>query len=187
MLRGIPNLTVIRPGSPAETAAAWRAAIERHDGPTALILSRQKVAPIDHSTGPADLARRGGYVLFEPASPPEAIVLASGSEVGLALAAARSLSDGGLPTRVVSLPSWELFRAEPASWRDQVLPPAIRARVSIEAGSTFGWLAWVTERGQSIGIDHFGASAPGDRLFREFGFTLDRVVAAVRRVHQGTA
>ncbi len=184
MLRGIPNLAVIRPGSAAETAAAWRAAIERHDGPTALILSRQKLPAIDHSAAPADGVRLGGYPVFEPASPPEAIIIATGSELPLGISAARALTDGGLPTRVVSLASWELFRAQPAAYRDRVLPPAIRARVSIEAASTFGWLGWVTERGEAIGIDHFGASAPGDRLFQEFGFTLDQVVAAVRRAHQ---
>lgn len=184
MLRGIPNLAVIRPGSPAETAAAWRAALERHDGPTALILSRQKLPAIDHAAAPADGVRRGGYVVFEPTTRPEAIILANGSELGLGIAAARTLTDGGLPTRVVSLASWELFRGQSAAYQDQVLPAAIRARVSVEAASTFGWLAWVTERGEAIGIDHFGASAPGDRLFQEFGITVDRVVAAVRRAHQ---
>ena len=184
MLRGIPNLAVFRPGTLAETAQAWRAALERNDGPTALIMSRQKLAAFDHASASAEGARRGGYVLVEPPVPPQAIVLANGSELGLAVAAARQLTEGGVPTRVVSLPSWELFRAQPGTYRDQVLPPAIRARVSVEAASTFGWLGWVTERGEAIGIDHFGASAPGERLFKEFGITVEHVVEAVRRAHQ---
>ncbi|MGE0439523.1 MAG: transketolase [Gemmatimonadales bacterium] len=184
MLRGIPNLVVLRPGTPAETAAAWRAALERRDGPTALILSRQKLPAVDHAKAPADGTRRGGYVLLDPPGHPEAVILATGSEVGLALAAARRLTAEGLPTRVVSLPSWELFRAESAAYRDHVLPPSLRARVSVEAGITMGWLAWTTERGEAIGIDHFGASAPGERLFAEFGFTVEHVVAAVRRAHE---
>ena len=184
MLRGIPNLVVLRPGTAAETAQAWRAALERTDGPTALILTRQKVAAFDHAKAGAEGLRRGGYVLVDPAAPPEAIVMANGSELGLAVAAAAQLTEAGLPTRVVSLPSWELFRAQPSAYRDKVLPPVLRARVSVEAGSTFGWLTWITERGEAIGIDHFGASAPADRLFKEFGFTIERVVEAVRRAHQ---
>ncbi|MHB1328719.1 MAG: transketolase [Gemmatimonadales bacterium] len=184
MLRSIPNLVVLRPGSAAETAEAWRAAMMRTDGPTALILSRQKVDAVDHSAASAAGVLRGGYVLYEPPTPPEAALLATGSEVGVALKAARELSDAGVPTRMVSLPSWELFRAQPAEYRNQVLPPSLRARVSVEAATTFGWLTWVGEGGESIGIDHFGASAPGERLFEEFGLTKDRVMAAVRRVHQ---
>lgn len=187
MLRSIPNLVVLRPGSAAETAEAWRAAIARVDGPTALILSRQKVDAVDHSAASAAGLHMGGYVLFEPSTPPEAILLATGSEVGVALKAARDLADSGVPTRLVSLPSWELFKAQPAEYRNQILPPSIKARVSIEAATTFGWLAWVGDSGESIGIDHFGASAPGERLFEEFGFTRERVVAAVRRVHQRRA
>lgn len=184
MLRGIPNLVVLRPGSPDETAQAWRTALERRDGPTALILSRQKLAPIDHSKADAEGVRAGGYVLYDPPTLPEAIILANGSELGLGLAAAQQLTNQGLPTRLVSLASWELFRAQPAQYREQVLPAAIRARVSVEAASTFGWLNWVTERGESIGIDHFGASAPAERLFQEFGFTVDLIAEAIRRSHQ---
>jgi transketolase len=184
MLRGIPNLVVLRPGSAAETAVAWRVALEREDGPTALILTRQKLPGIDHSSGSAAGAARGGYVLFQPDAPAEAIIIATGSEVPLGMEAAKRLSASGLPTRLVSLPSWELFRAEPPGYRDQVLPPAIRARVSVEAAATFGWHSWITERGVAIGVDHFGASAPADRLFQELGFTVDRVIDAVREVHQ---
>jgi transketolase len=182
MLRSIPNLAVIRPGSPAETAQAWRAALERHDGPTAIILTRQKLTGIDHtSCGSAEGLHRGGYVLYHPPEP-EAILIASGSELSLALEAARQLTARGRPTRVVSLPSWELFKAQPTSYRDEVLPPSIGARVSVEAASSFGWRVWTGDRGASLAIDHFGASAPGERLFKEFGFTTDRVVELVERL-----
>jgi transketolase len=182
MLRGIPNLVTIRPGSGPETAAAWRRALERRDGPTALIFTRQKLDPIDHVTyGAASGLGHGGYILFDPPSPCQAILIATGSELPLALKAGLELTGAGLPTRVVSLPSWELFRNEPETYREQVLPKRVRARVSVEAASTFGWLAWVTEAGESVGIDHFGASAPAPRLFQEFGITMENVVATVKR------
>ncbi len=184
MLRSIPNMVVVRPGSAAETAQAWRLALERRDGPTALILTRQKLAGIDHGAASADGVHRGGYVLFDPPSgSAEAIILATGSELPLGLEAAKRLTAEGLPTRLVSLASWERFRAQPPSYREQVLPSVVRARVSVEAATTFGWLSWLTERGEAIGIDHFGASAPADRLFSEFGITLERVIEAVRRAH----
>ena len=183
MLRASPNILVVRPGDAAETAEAWRMALEHTDGPTARVLTRQKLPVPDRAgLGAASGARRGGYVLYEPPTPARAILIATGSEVHLALEAARALATDNLPTRVVSLPSWEVFRRQPASYRDEVLPPAIRARVSIEAASRFGWLEWVTEAGTTIGIDHFGASAPAERLFEEFGFTQDAAAAAVRRV-----
>jgi transketolase len=187
MLRSIPNLVVLRPADGPETAQAWRLALERRDGPVALILTRQKLPGLNRSRDPgAEAARRGGYVLYDPPTPAEAAIIASGSEVHLALAAAERLSagegEGGVPTRVVSLVSWEVFRAQPRAYRDEVLPPALRARVSVEAATTFGWMPWVTESGESIGIDRFGASAPGERLFREFGFTVECVAEAVRRV-----
>jgi transketolase len=183
LLRSIPNMTVIRPADAPETAQAWRAALEHRDGPVALILSRQKLPTFDRTVyGSAEGTRRGGYVLYDPPGGPQAIVLASGSEVHIGLAAAQQLAGEGVRVRVVSLPSWELFRRQPAAYRDEVLPPAIRARVSIEAATAFGWERWVTEDGESIAIDHFGASAPGERLFTEFGFTPAHVVAAIRRV-----
>jgi transketolase len=176
---------VIRPADAAETAEAWRAAVERTDGPTALVLTRQKVPTLDRNTagmGAAEGTRRGGYVLFEPDGGPRAILIASGSEVSLALESARRLAADGVAVRVVSLPSWELFRGQSAEYRESVLPGALRARVSVEAATRFGWREWVTDDGESIGIDHFGASAPAERLFQEFGFTPDAVVHAVRRV-----
>jgi transketolase len=186
MLRAIPNMTVIRPGDAAETAEAWRAALERTDGPTALVLTRQKLPVPDRAgLGAAALTRRGGYVLFEPPAAPQAILMGTGSELSVALEAARRLVAEGIPVRVVSLPSWEHFRRQPAAYRDEVLPPAIRARVSIEAAASMGWQEWVTDDGERIALDHFGASAPGERVLREFGFTPDAAVAAVRRVLAG--
>ena len=182
MLRGIPNLVTLRPADAAETVAAWRTAIGRSTGPTALILTRQKLpALVRRADMSADTAR-GGYILHEPATAPVAIILSTGSEVNVAMAAAATLEAEGTPTRVVSMPSWELFAAQDPAWKERVLPRAITARVSIEAGLTFGWSRWVGDRGRSLGLDHFGASAPGERLFQEFGFTPAHVVAAVRSI-----
>jgi len=187
MLRSIPNVTVIRPADANETAEAWRMALSRTDGPTAIVLTRQKLPVLDRAVlAPAAGTQQGGYVLHEPAGGPQAILIATGSEVAVALGAARVLEGEGLRVRVVSLPSWEWFEAQPQAWRDEVLPPAITARVSVEAATTFGWCRWVTDRGASAGLDRFGASAPGDRLFQEFGFTAERVADLVRRVLAGS-
>jgi transketolase len=180
MLRSIPGMTVIRPADAAETTEAWRAAMRTQHGPTALVLTRQKLPALPRTADPVGDLARGGYILFEPTTAPVAVVIATGSEVSIALAAAKTLTDDGIPTRVVSLPSWELFRAQDAAWQERVLPRALTARVSIEAASTFGWCGLVGSAGTSIGIDHFGASAPAERLFTEFGFTADHVIAAVR-------
>jgi transketolase len=180
MLRGIPGLVVLRPADAHETREAWRTAMTRTTGPTALILTRQKLPVVagHAATGVA----RGGYILFDPPEVPAAILMATGSEVNVALAAAKSLQADGIGARVVSLPSWELFSAQSAEYRESVLPAAVRARVSIEAASSFGWARWLGEQGEAIALDHFGASAPGERLFEEFGFTPAHAAAAVRRV-----
>ncbi len=180
MLRAIPGMTTLRPGDAAETVAAWRTAIAHRSGPVALILTRQKLPALTRAADPVGETARGAYILHEPATTPRAIVIATGSELSLAVAAAESLDAEGIPTRVVSMPSWELFAAQDARWRDRVLPPAITARVSIEAGSTFGWMQWVGFGGSSIGINHFGASAPAETLFKEFGFTAEQVANAIR-------
>ncbi|HEX5004207.1 MAG TPA: transketolase [Gemmatimonadales bacterium] len=183
MLRAIPNLVVLRPGDANETVEAWRVAVARREGPTLLALTRQRVPVLDRAVlASAEGVRRGGYVLFDPPAA-EAIVMATGSELSVALAAAEQLTTGGLPVRVVSLPSWELFAAQPQAYRDAVLPPALRARVSVEAATSFGWHRWLGDRGEAVSLDHFGASAPGERLFEEFGFTTSRVADAIRRVH----
>ncbi len=183
MLRSIPNLRVIRPADARETAQAWRAALERTDGPTAIVLTRQKVPTLERTAESAVGLHRGGYVVHEPEGAPEAVLIGTGSELHLAVEAARRLGSEGLKVRVVSLPCWELFRQQPAEYRESVLPAAVRARVSIEAASPFGWREWITDDGESIALDHFGASAPGERLFQEFGFTAEAAVTAVRRVH----
>ena len=180
MLRAIPGMTTLRPGDAAETVAAWRTAIAHRSGPVALILTRQKLPALSRAADPVSETARGAYILHEPATTPRAVVIATGSELSLAVAAAEALDAEGIPTRVVSMPSWELFAAQDASWRDRVLPPAITARVSIEAGSTFGWMQWVGSGGSSIGINHFGASAPAETLFKEFGFTAEQVAKAIR-------
>ena len=183
MLRAIPGLVTIRPADAAETIEAWRAAIARRDGPTLLVLTRQKLPVLDRAgggLGPAQGAARGGYVVWEPAGGPEAILIATGSEVHVALAAARLLGEEGVRARVVSLPSWELFEQQPREYRDAVLPPAIRARVGIEAASPFGWVRYVTDDGAMLAMEGFGASAPGDRLFQEFKFTPAHAAELVR-------
>ncbi len=182
MLRAIPNLVVLRPGDANETVEAWKAALRRREGPTLLALTRQKLPVLDRAgLGAADGVARGGYVLYEPAGGAEAIVLATGSELSVALEAARGLGADGVRVRVVSLPSWELFAAQPADYREAVLPARIRARVSVEAATAFGWQRWLGDGGVAVSLDHFGASAPGERLFEEFGFTAARVAAAVRQ------
>jgi transketolase len=186
MLRATPNVHVFRPADATETAEAWRSAISRRDGPTVLALSRQKLPILDRvALASAAGVRQGGYVLRDGAGIPELILLATGSEVHLALAAAERLTTAGRRVRVVSLPCWELFDAQPESYRHQVLPPKVRARVSIEAAATMGWHRFVGDAGVAIGIDHFGASAPADRLFQEFGFTVEAIVAAAEKCVRG--
>jgi transketolase len=181
LLRSIPNMTVIRPGDANEARDAWRVALKNTEGPTALILTRQKLPTLD---APTSGALRGAYVLAEAGGraggQADAIIIGTGSEVSVALAALPLLED--LRVRVVSMPSWEVFAAQSQDYRDSVLPPSVRARVSVEAASDFGWMRWTTDDGESVSINHFGASAPGERLFKEFGFTPERVADAVRRV-----
>jgi transketolase len=178
-LRAMPNLHVIRPADANETRVAWQMALNRSDGPTALVLTRQKLPVLDPTHYPIQNAARGGYVLAEAASgTPRLILLATGSEVSLALAARDKLEALGTPTRVVSLPCWEVFRQESKAYRDAVLPPEVTARIAIETASPLGWHEWVGSHGRIIGLDHFGASAPYERIMQEFGFTADDVVTA---------
>lgn len=183
MLRAIPNVVVFRPGDANETVEAWRAAVLRREGPTILALTRQKLPVLDRSTlGAAAGVHRGGYVLFDPPGGIQAIAMATGSELSVAVDAARLLAKDGVRVRVVSLPSWELFAAQPQAYRDSVLPPAVHARVSVEAATSFGWHRWLGEAGEAVSLDHFGASAPGERLFDEFGFSAAHVADTIRRV-----
>ena len=182
-LRAIPGLTVIRPADATETAAAWRVALSSADGPVALALSRQNLPVIDRAQfPPADLLDRGAYVLSDAPGEPEVVLIATGSEVHLALKAQGMLAARGVAGRVVSMPSWELFEKMPADYRDSVLPPAVRARVAVEAGIGMGWERWVGAFGEVVCQAGFGASAPGGTVMEKFGFTAERVVEAVLKV-----
>jgi transketolase len=185
MLRAIPNLVTLRPADGAETIEAWKVALQRRDGPTMLVLTRQKVPVLERSeAGAAEDVRRGAYVLLDPPDGGrlDAIIIATGSEVGVALEAARLLHQDGIRARVVSMPSWELFAAQPVDYRERVLPPAVRARVAVEAARPLGWSRWTTDDGAMIGMESFGASAPADRLFREFRLTPEHIVQTVKDV-----
>lgn len=175
-LRAIPNLVVIRPADANETSEAWRVALERREGPTALLLTRQKVPVFDRATlAPASGLRRGAYVLADSARQPDIILIASGSEVTLALGAREALAQRGVQTRVVSMPSWELFEAQSPEYRAQVLPPQVTARLAVEAAIPLGWERYVGNNGAVIGMERFGASAPYQVLLEKFGFTVENV------------
>ena len=181
-LRAMPNLYIVRPCDGAEAAEAWRLALERTGGPTGLVLSRQKVSGLDRSKlGHARGLHQGAYVLSDDANP-KALILSTGSEVQFALAAQELLRKEGIAARVVSMPCWEAFRKQPQSYRDEVLPPSITARVSIEAGVTLGWREWVGDRGIAIGVDRYGASAPWEVIYEKLGLTPANVVAAVKKL-----
>lgn len=180
-LRAIPGLTVIRPADANETAEAWKIAIQHRDGPVALALTRQVVPVIDRSkfSAAAGLAR-GGYILADSApSRPEIILMASGSEVHLAMEAYEKLRAKGIGVRLISISSWELFERQPENYRNEILPPDVKARISIEAGSSLGWHRYIGMNGMAMGIDHFGASAPGKVLLQQFGFTAENILSKV--------
>ncbi len=183
-LRAIPGLDVIRPADANEVAEAWRVAIDRTHQPVALVLTRQDVPILDRSKyAPAEGLRRGGYVLADAGGDePEVILIATGSEVALAVAAHEELSGEGIGSRVVSLPCWELFDRQDGAYREQVLPPAVTARVSVEEASTIGWDHYVGPGGVRVGMHTFGSSAPLKDLQTKFGFTPDRVAEAARGV-----
>ena len=183
-LRAIPNLAVVRPGDANETAAAWKRILQQPTNPSALALSRQNLPVFDRSNGlaSADGAAKGGYVIAEADGDPQVILIATGSELQIALAARDQLQAGGAPTRVVSMPCVEWFEEQDSAYREQVLPHRIKARVSVEAGVTFGWRTYVGDSGASIGVDHFGSSADYQRLYEEFGLTAERVAAAARTI-----
>lgn len=176
-LRAIPGLTVIRPADATETAEAWRAAVSSTDHPVALILTRQKLAVLDRDTLPAAQSlTKGAYVLAQSDGQPDIVLLASGSEVHLVMAAYQQLVDKGIKARVVSMPSWELFEAMPASYREEVLPAGISARLAVEMGIPMGWERYVGDADNIIGMNGFGASAPGPVVQEKFGFTVENVV-----------
>jgi transketolase len=177
-LRAIPNLWFIRPADANEASMAWKAALKRKDGPTLLALSRQNLPVIDRSVyGSAEGLLKGGYILADTgAGLPEIILIATGSEVQYAVSVFEELKKNGISTRVVSLPCWELFEAQSKEYKDTVLPPQVKKRISIETGVTLGWERYVGDEGISIGIDHFGASAPGPVLAEKFGFTKENIL-----------
>jgi len=182
-LRLIPNLVVLRPADANETAEAWRIAIERRDGPTALIFSRQALPTLDRADmASASGVRRGAYVLWETARTPQIILMATGSEIHLALGAARILADRAYEIRVVSFPSWELFADQPAEYQQEVLPDSIGRRIAIEAGRGLGWERYAGPQGRILSVDRFGASAPGAELFERFGLTVPAIVSAAEEL-----
>jgi len=194
-LRAIPNLWVIRPADANETAAAWRVALEREDGPVALLLSRQNIPVLDRAeVAAAGGLARGAYVLWDSVSAPsqqgasrpmpEIILVSTGAEVAPTLAAARSLSEQGTRARVVSMPCMELFEAQPQSYREEVLPREVSARLAIEPGVSMSWWKWVGSDGEVLGLDRFGASAPGTTVLEEFGFTAENIAARARALLQ---
>ncbi|MGB7550585.1 MAG: transketolase [Chromatiaceae bacterium] len=179
-LRLIPNMSVWRPCDAVESAVAWKLAIERKTGPSCLIFSRQNLAHMDRDANQMTGITRGGYVLRDCAGTPDAILIATGSEVELAVKAADALAAGGKAVRVVSMPSTDVFDAQDAAYRESVLPRAVNTRVAIEAACTAGWWKYVGCQGAVVGIDRFGESAPAGDLFKAFGFTVDQVVATVK-------
>jgi len=182
-LRQVPNMTVIRPADANETVEAWRLALSNTKGPTTLVFSRQNLPVLDRSVcNAASGTRRGGYILWESSANPELILIATGSEVSMTLTAARKLAAEDINVRVVSLPSWEIFDRHPQEYRHSVLPPGITARISIEAGIKLGWEHYVGLSGKIIGMDSFGASAPGPVLYEKFGFTVDKIIAAAEEL-----
>jgi len=187
-LRAIPNFWFVRPADATETVGAWKVALEREDGPVGLALSRQKLPTLEHTR--RDGVARGAYVLWESDDAnglPDLILIASGSEVALALESAQALDEQGVHARVVSMPCWELFAGQPPEYRDEVLPPDVKARLSVEAGVALGWKQWVGDEGDSISIEHFGASAPGNTVLEKFGYTVDNVVARALALHARVA
>jgi transketolase len=183
-LRAVPNLVVIRPADATETVEAWRMAILSRSGPVALVLTRQKVPVIDRTKyAPANGVRLGGYVLADARDgKPTIVLLASGSEVDLTLGAYERLAAEGIAARVVSVPSMELFARQPQEYRDAVLPPAVPARLAVEAAAPQPWYRWVGDHGMVMGIERFGASAPYQRIYQEFGLTVENVVRRAKEL-----
>jgi transketolase len=181
-LRAMPDLTVFRPADPNETAEAWAFAV-KHDGPTVLVLTRQLVPHLDRGRAIEPGVARGAYVLADAeGGPADVILIGTGSEVGLCVKAQEALKSQGVKARVVSMPSWDLFAAQDQSYRDSVLPKQIKKRVAVEAASPFGWDRWTGDEGAIIGVERFGASAPGEDVLQHLGFTVENVVATALRV-----
>lgn len=181
-VRAIPNLVTLRPADANETAAAWKIAIKRRHAPTLLALTRQAVPTFDREKfAGAEGTEKGAYVMADlgPA-PVQLVLMATGSEVELIVKAAETLADEGIGVRVISMPSWELFEAQPEAYQSEVMMPEVKARLAVEAGTSLGWHKWVGPEGKMITLDRFGASAPNSALSREFGFTVENVLQKCR-------
>ncbi|MFU8806588.1 MAG: transketolase-like TK C-terminal-containing protein, partial [Bradymonadaceae bacterium] len=183
-LRAIPNFRVLRPADANEVRDCWRIAVEHTDGPSALVLTRQNVPTFDTSAlKSVGDATKGAYILADaPSGTPEVILMSTGSEVAICLEAWRTLTDEGIEARLVSMPSWEVFSVQDKDWQDRVLPPNVRRRLSVEAATTFGWERWVGFEGATIGIDHFGASAPFETVYEKFGLTPSHVADRAKKL-----
>jgi transketolase len=180
-LRAIPNLLTFRPADANETAQAWKYALENQDAPSALLLTRQGLTVLDQEKyGSATNVNKGAYVLVS-ADNPDVLLLASGSEVGLAVEASEKLAAEGITTQVVSMPCWELFEKQSQEYKDSVIPPQVKARVGIEAGVELGWSKWLGDKGIFVGMSSFGASAPAKICFEKFGITVDNVIASAKK------
>jgi transketolase len=176
-LRSVPNLTVIRPADANETTHAWRVALEHSGGPVALILTRQAIPVIDQEKyTKAEELEKGAYILSESEKTPQIILIGTGSEVELVIAAQEKLGEQNIAARVVSMPSWELFEKQDETYKEKVFPKTLRKRLAVEAGSPLGWYQYVTDEGDVIGINRFGESGPGDEVMKEYGFTVENVV-----------
>jgi transketolase len=183
-LRSIPNLVVLRPADANEVRESWKIAIERRNGPTVLVFTRQDVPTLDRTIyAPADSVKKGAYVLADIGDgSPELILMASGSEVGLIIQAGAILAAEGVNVRLVSFPSWELFKNQSQEYQKRVLLPNVKARLAVEAGVTFGWERWVGDSGRVIGVDKFGASAPYKMLYENYGLTVENILFQSREL-----
>jgi len=181
-LRAMPNMLVIRPGDANEVREAWKIAIQRRDGPTALVLTRQNVPTLDRSIySEAQNLKHGAYVLADlGGAQPQVLLMATGSELSLIVEAGAQLSKEGVPVRLVSFPSWELFKQQPPEYQEAVLPKWLKKRVSVEAGVAQGWERWIGDEGIAISIEKFGSSAPYKKLYEEYGLTVEKIVEAAR-------
>jgi transketolase len=185
-LRSIPHLNVMRPADANETAACWAYAL-KHNGPTVFVLTRQNIPHLDTKTAKNPDVSKGAYILSEPDGSPAVILIGTGSEVHLCMKAQEKLKEYGVSSRVVSMPSWSLFEAQDEAYQESVIPKALKKRVTVEAASSFGWAKWAGDEGTIIGIDHFGASAPGGEVMKHFGFTAEHVTSAALRLVGKTA
>jgi transketolase len=184
-LRSVPDVTVIRPADANETAHAWRVALEHSGGPVAIVLTRQNVPTIDQDKyEKAANVEKGAYILSDSETEPQVILIGSGSEVHLLLKAQEKLKAESIQARVVSFPSWEIFDAQSNEYKEKVFPKNIRRRLAVEAGSPIGWCKYVTEDGDVIGITKFGESAPGEEVMKEYGFSVENVVAKAKALLQ---